>query len=124
MRWLLSLMMVCGSLALMGESCDDNSGGDGGSGGGGSGGSGLDDGGVGGLGGGGSGGSAGSPGDCLPTMPCEAGVFGDMDCFELCESGSGCTIDLCDIGSEVSPACVGGYCVYQCTDGRVSCPPG
>jgi hypothetical protein len=77
--------------------------------------------GTGGTGGVGTGGSGGSMGDCVPTQPCEVGVFGDMACFALCESSSGCTIDFCDI--ESPPACVGGYCVYQCTDGRQSCDP-
>ena len=31
MRWLLSVMIVCGSLVLMGEDCGNSSGGDGGS---------------------------------------------------------------------------------------------
>jgi hypothetical protein len=79
------------------------------------------EGGTGGSGGMGTGGSGGSMGDCVPTQSCEVGVFGDMDCFELCEGSSGCTIDLCDI--ESPPACVDGYCVYQCTDGRQSCAP-
>jgi len=77
--------------------------------------------GTGGTGGMGTGGSGGSTGECLPTMQCEVGVFGDMDCFELCEGSSGCTIDFC--GMSPTPACVDGYCVYQCTDGRRSCDP-
>ena len=77
--------------------------------------------GAGGSGGMGAGGLGGFMGDCVPTQQCEVGVFGDMECFELCEGSSGCTIDLCEISP--SPACVADYCVYQCTDGRQSCDP-
>jgi len=81
----------------------------------------LGTGGIGGTGGMGTGGSGGSVSECLPTMPCDVGVFGDMACFELCEGSSGCTIDFCQISPP--PECADGYCVYQCTDGRLSCEP-
>ncbi len=87
MRWLLSLMMVCGALTLMGENCADDPGDDGGSGGdpgmGGDPGTGGDSGtgGAAGTGGvAGSGGSAASN-DCGYMTTCEPG--GD---FRVCES--------------------------------------
>lgn len=81
MRWVLLVMMVCGSLALMGKSCESSTGGNGGDGGDGSAGQ-PGTGGDAGM--GGTGGTGGSPtaSDCGFLTTCEPGV-GDS-CDEYC----------------------------------------
>jgi hypothetical protein len=95
MRWILSLMMVCGALTLMGESCDGDPNGDGGSGGdpgtGGEPGTGGDAGMGGTAGTGGNGGSSASN-DCGYMTTCNPeGV--DPTCEDYCDG-------LCDGGPD------------------------
>ena len=99
MRWLLSLMMMLGSLALMGESCD-NSNGSGGT--------------AGSAGNAGSGGSiAGN--DCGYMTTCEPGGVNDT-CEPLCDS-------LCEGGQDdvFGDACLDdGHCWCWCATGACS----
>lgn len=99
MRWLLSVMLVCGSLTLMGESCEDSNGGEGGSSG--------DPGTGGDAGTGGTAGTGGSlGGSCGAEEPCTVGVDNCEDfCFSLCTLPE---IGFC--GED-------GACICVCTDG-------
>ena len=92
MRWLLSVMMVCGSLALMGQSCGGSPDGDGGSGGDGATGGDAGAGGTAGI--SGTGGTGGSPAgnDCGYMTTCDPGGA-DSTCEDYCDG-------LCDGGQD------------------------
>ena len=94
MRWLLSAMMVCGSLTLMGQDCGKSTGGGGGSGTGGDPGTGGDagTGGTAGIGGAGGTGGPSAGNDCGYMTTCDPGGV-NSTCESYCD-------DLCDGGQD------------------------
>jgi hypothetical protein len=107
MRWLLSVMLVCGSLSLMGQDgCGNSTDGEGGSSGEPGGGGEPGTGGTAGMGGtAGTGGSAG--GSCGAEEPCTVGVD---NCYDFCRS-------LCSL-PEIGFCGNDGACICVCTEGE------